>query len=224
VLFQRDARGRLVATRDPEPRSAPWLFLGRAADCTVWATSGDLDAARVGALAPLLADEPRLVEPRADRPPRCRERALAVLSSPARETRGPCYLLPVTLPGGDRAREIRREERGAWPDVFPWLEAEFDHVAPVAIAFVDGEPAAVCHAPRGMTAEAAEAGVETRAPFRGRGLATAAVACWARLVQQRGRHALYSTSWDNVASRGVARRLGARCYGESWQVSPAAGL
>lgn len=70
-----------------------------------------------------------------------------------------------------------------------------------------------------MTDRAAEAGVETLAPFRGRGLATAAVACWARAVQRGGRLALYGTTWENAASRGVARRLSARFYGETWQVT-----
>ena len=74
------------------------------------------------------------------------------------------------------------------------------------------------HSPRGWTDEAAEAGVETLEAFRHQGLALAAVACWARAVQQTGRLALYSTSWDNEASLAVARRLSARIYGEDWHV------
>jgi RimJ/RimL family protein N-acetyltransferase len=66
---------------------------------------------------------------------------------------------------------------------------------------------------------AAEAGVETLEAFRGRGLATAAVACWARAVQRSGRLALYSTSWDNAPSQAVARRLSARLYGENSQLA-----
>jgi RimJ/RimL family protein N-acetyltransferase len=99
------------------------------------------------------------------------------------------------------------------------LANHFNALAPVVIAFADGQPAAVCHSPRGCTAVAAEAGVETLEPFRNRGLATAAVACWARAIQRTGRLALYSTSWENVASLRVARRLSARPYGENWHLS-----
>jgi hypothetical protein len=98
------------------------------------------------------------------------------------------------------------------------LANHFDALAPVVIAFDAGRPAALCHSPRGCTAAAAEAGVETLEPLRGRGLATAAVACWARAVQRTGRLALYSCSWENAASQAVARKLSARIYGENWHV------
>jgi hypothetical protein len=44
-------------------------------------------------------------------------------------------------------------------------------------------------------------------------------AAWARLVSDRT--AFYSTDWDNVASQGIARRLGLRPLGQWWQVSGA---
>ena len=115
--------------------------------------------------------------------------------------------------------EVTAEKGSEWLTAFPWLEEAFHALAPVVVAFEAGQPAAVCHSPRGRTALAAEAGVETLEPFRGRGLATAAVACWARAVQRTGRLALYSTSWENAASRAVARRLAARPYGEDWHVT-----
>ena len=89
----------------------------------------------------------------------------------------------------------------------------------MAIAFDGAQPAAVCHSPRGCTDHVAEAGVETLEAYRGRGLATAAVACWARSLQQSGRLALYSTSWENTASRSLARRLGLRQFGADLHIS-----
>jgi RimJ/RimL family protein N-acetyltransferase len=142
-----------------------------------------------------------------------------LLAPVAAEHRGPAYLLPEQLPHDDRAREVTAEKGSEWLTAFPWLEEAFHALAPVVVAFEAGQPAAVCHCPRGRTALAAEAGVETLEPFRGRGLATAAVACWARAVQRSGRLALYSTSWENAASRAVARRLAARPYGEDWHLT-----
>jgi hypothetical protein len=219
VLLARDAQGRLVSTRDPAPQTAPRLFLGRSRETNVWATRGDLDPATRAELEGLCAAEPPLASPRSDLVPACRARVLELLSPFTREHRGPAYELPDQLPSDDRAREVTAAERDLWLPAFPWLESEFEAVTPVAIAFADGEPAAVCHSPRGMTAAVAEAGVKTIEAFRGRGLATAAVACWARAVQRSGRRALYSTSWENAASQAVARRLSARLYGEDWHVT-----
>lgn len=69
MLFARDGRGRLVATRDPTPRPAPRLFLGRSRDGNVWATRCDVDAATSAALHALCAAEPRLDDPGAARGP-----------------------------------------------------------------------------------------------------------------------------------------------------------
>ena len=48
VLLTRDTQGRLTTTRDPTPRPAPRLFLGRSGDGDVWALRRDLDAATSG--------------------------------------------------------------------------------------------------------------------------------------------------------------------------------
>ena len=219
VLLARDAQGRLTTTRDPAPRPAPRLFLARSGEGNAWAVRGDVDDATRDALDRLCAAEPRLVAPGAGRGPACRARVLELLAPLASEHSGPAYLLPTELPRDDRAREVTAEPGSAWLAAFPWLEEAFHALAPVAVAFEAGEPAAVCHSPRGRTAFAAEAGVETLEPFRGRGLATAAVACWARAVQRTGRLALYSTAWENAASQAVARRLAARLYAEDWHVT-----
>jgi RimJ/RimL family protein N-acetyltransferase len=221
VLLARDARGRLTSTRDPAARPAPRLFLGRSGEGNVFAVRRDVDRATADALDRLCAAEPRLAAPAAERSPACRERVRELLAPVELEWRGPAYVLPEELPHDDRAREVTAAGEGSseWLGAFPWLAERFEALAPVIIAFDAGRPAAVCHSPRGRTAFAAEAGVETLEPFRGRGLATAAVACWARAVQRSGRLALYSTSWENRASQAVARRLSARLYGEDWHVT-----
>ena len=49
--------------------------------------------------------------------------------------------------------------------------------------------------------------------YRGRGDAAAVVSGWAAAVREGGKTPLYSTSWDNEASKGVARKLGLVLYG-----------
>jgi RimJ/RimL family protein N-acetyltransferase len=219
VLLARDAHGRLTTTRDPTARPAPRLFLGRSGEGNVWGVRRDVAQATRDALDRLCSVEPKLVIPDAGQSPACRERVRELLAPVELEWRGPAYVLPEELPRDDRAREVGAEGSSGWRDAFPWLVEQFDAFAPVIIAFDAGQPAAVCHSPRGRTVYAAEAGVETLEPFRGRGLATAAVACWARAVQRTGRLALYSTSWQNTASQAVARRLSARLYGEDWHLA-----
>jgi hypothetical protein len=219
VLLTRDAQGRLVATRDSTPGPAPRLYLARSRDGNLWAMRRDLDSIAMNELHRLCSAEPSLSHPSAERRPMCRERVHELLAPVPIEFRGPCYVLPEQLPQDNRARLIEAEERGDWLERWPWFTDEFAKVQPVAIAFDAGEPASVCHSPRGRTAFAAEAGVETLERFRGRGLATAAVACWARAVQRTGRVALYSTTWENAASKAIARRLSAHLYGENWSVT-----
>ncbi|MDA0271296.1 MAG: GNAT family N-acetyltransferase, partial [Chloroflexi bacterium] len=75
-----------------------------------------------------------------------------------------------------------------------------------------------CHSAR-RSNPAAEAGLEVAAEARRRGLGVAVTARWAASVREGGREPLYSTTWDNVASRGVARRLGLEVYAEDWHLA-----
>lgn len=80
------------------------------------------------------------------------------------------------------------------------------------------EVAAVCETAR-ATPHAVEAGVWTYEAHRRKGHATAATTAWAALVADRT--AFYSTTWDNLASQGVARAAGLRAIGQIWRVLPA---
>jgi hypothetical protein len=92
-----------------------------------------------------------------------------------------------------------------------WLDA-VDSWRPFLAIVRGGAAVSVCSSSR-LTAAAAEAGLETAVEWRRRGLGLAAVTAWAAAVEASGRVALYSTSWQNTASQGVARRLGAVQYG-----------
>jgi len=90
--------------------------------------------------------------------------------------------------------------------------------SPVMAVFEDRSPVSICFCARSAEV-AAEAGVETAEPFRGRGFAPRVTAAWALAIRESGRIPLYSTSWTNSASLAVARKLGLRVYATGWSLS-----
>ena len=58
----------------------------------------------------------------------------------------------------------------------------------------------------------------TRRSWTSRAAVAAAVAAWALAVRKEGRIPLYSTSWDNLASRSVARKLDLILYGTDFSI------
>lgn len=97
---------------------------------------------------------------------------------------------------------------------FPYTRSVLAARSPVAGVVVDGSVVAACFSAR-RRPEAHEAGVATEDAWRGRGFASAVVACWRDAVTAMGAQPLYSTSWDNLASRAVARRLGLAVYADT---------
>src|SRR5262249_14238398 len=95
---------------------------------------------------------------------------------------------------------------------YPYTADHLEELLPCFAVVHDGAAASICSTFR-LTPAAAEAGAATVEPFRGPGYPAAVTAAWAPAIRQSGRIPLYSTSWDNLASQGVARRLGLILYG-----------
>jgi hypothetical protein len=153
-------------------------------------------------------------------PPQCYGAIRAALHAHApiaSEYRGPCYCAPMDIPPLPGATLVTQDNM---PVLEPWfvdLLPELNARQPVAAVLERDVAVAACFCAR-ITVRAAEAGVETVPAFRGRGYAAAAVAAWAAALRRRGRLPLYSTSWENLASQGVARKLGMQHYGEDWSI------
>ena len=229
-LHHHDARGRIVRQRQRGGVRAPRFHLGRTRFGSLWRFRDDLDAECVRALARLAGREPPLPEsPAGEPPPPERLGAFRSRLGPAVEWRGPAYRFPEAIPepptGGYELREIGPGDEGLLEGALADWASELADRAPCIAAMRDGRALSICassrplHVPGSPRSPVAEAGVETDAAARGRGLATAVVAHWALAVRARGGEPMYSTSWENRASRSVARKLSLVFYGEDLHFS-----
>jgi RimJ/RimL family protein N-acetyltransferase len=215
ALFLTDDQDRLLSTNEPDPPSPPpRLYLGRTTAGNAWRFPHDLPHDIARDLASLLRAEPTATD--LTQPPRCLEamRTLLTRHAPITEvSMGPAWHFPEHIPPPRHdIIHITPENDTVVRDIFPTLANDLPDCQPCLAILHEDRLASICFSARN-TPEAAEAGLETLEPFRGRGFATAVVAAWARAVRQDGRIPLYSTSWDNLASRAVARKLGLVLYG-----------
>jgi len=111
----------------------------------------------------------------------------------------------------DRVALLHQNFRG-------WTASEIPECSPILAVVEKGHAISICFCAR-KSAVAAEAGVETAAPFRGRGLGSRVTAAWALAIRSSGRLPLYSTSWSNGSSLGVARKLGLEMCASDWSLS-----
>jgi RimJ/RimL family protein N-acetyltransferase len=218
-LFVHDTEGRMLRSADRfDGAPAPRFFLGRTRHGSVWRFRNDLADERMAALARLAAEE-RMDRP-LDAPAERIESFRAELARDApveRETCGPAFRFPDTPrteydPSAPAPIALTPDRAELAEAYFPDLVPELADRQPCFGIALDGKVVSVCFCARPLH-RSSEAGVGTAPGFRGRGHATRAVAAWAREVQALGGLPLYSTTWTNRASRGVARRLGLIRFG-----------
>ena len=218
ALYTHDSRGRMLAVNEWSGGRPPRFHLGRTVAGNVWRFRDDVPAECVQQLEALCAQEP--VWDGASRLPHLRielEHALTADAPVTQIAAGPAWWfasaitpavapLAITLANADRLRG----GLDAWlPDV--------PHRHPFMASVADGRAVSVCASVR-ITPAAHEAGVDTVAAHRRRGHAANAIAGWASAVQALGALALYSTSWENTASQGVAAKLGLALYGADYEI------
>jgi GNAT superfamily N-acetyltransferase len=220
ALFTHDARSRLVSVNEPWGGGpAPRLFLGRTRAGNLWRFRSDLPEAIVEELEALCATEPADLE--LDGTPRHADSYVRLLDGHApvgKQWAGPAYhftdypepsrpLLAITEANAESLR-------GGFEELVEELPARLPFVA----LLEEGRAVSVCRSVR-VTAAAHEAGVETLPEFRGKGYAKDVVAGWARVVRSVGAKPLYSTSWENTASRALAKGLRLVAYGADFHVT-----
>ena len=168
----------------------------------------DVDDATAGLVESLVADEPPFIDAHLE--PRHLDECARELCATERSFEMD-YVFPEDFEYEHDLELVTSEMPFDQPLPDHFLPMKFTTVAelwrPWCIARVDGEIASIVETvrtgPRGV-----ECGVNTAPPFRRRGCAAAATAGWARLEARPGKSLFYSTDRANVASQGVARRLG----------------
>lgn len=208
--FTHDSAGDLLSTNEPVPAVAPRFFLGHTTLGQIVRFRRDVPASRRRAFEHALAIADRAAATvQEDHPldPTLFERILAE-DTPIQQTSvGLAFRFPHSLPVAAETRTLRDAADAAilHPDLAAWAP-DIRLSPPLTVFVVAGQAVAACGSVR-ITPQAYEAGVETAAPFRGRGYGSAVVAAWATAVRALGVEPLYSTTWKNTASRAVARAL-----------------
>jgi hypothetical protein len=217
TLFVLDEDRRIRSTREPHPTHGPAFALVRDNRTWAWALNADVPSELVHEIVALARNEsPATAFTDA---PRHADAYVALLGGTVES--GPAFTFPATL--GDTGdvtaitslTELTYHFRG-------WTADEIPERSPILRIRLDTQIVSVCFCAR-RSEIAAEAGVETALGYRGRGFGSRVTAAWARLILDSGRLPLYSTSWSNAASLGVARKLGLTACAADWSIYAAAG-
>jgi hypothetical protein len=213
---------RSLSTREPNAARAPLFTVVRGQTACAWAVRADVPANIASELDRIARDEPASDDFR-DSPAHA-QRYLEVLAVHAvsirstSESDGPIFRFPDSLLKSDDVVAVddesilHRNFRG-------WVRGEIEAGRGPVMAIVEnGAPVSVCFCAR-RSDSAAEAGVETAKLYRGRGFGARVSAAWALAIRATGRVPLYSTSWANQASLGVARKVGLVPFASVWSIA-----
>lgn len=207
-----DERGRMLRSNSPDALPAPRLLLGRTASSNVFRLGHQVPEALASRLTGIIEREPVNSDLRASPAGLDALRSEMAAHAPIeREGGGPAYRFPDALTRSHEVIAVSAPNNAhVARDTFPWvLEPGWQ---PCFAVVRDGVAVSVCFSSR-LGRQAAEAGVETLPEFRGRGYAAAVTSAWGEAIRRMGLIPLYSTSWDNRASQGVAHRVGLIMFG-----------
>ena len=219
ALFTRDSKGRLRNVNEPGGSDAPRLFLGRTDAAPLCSLRHDVPDELAAALGALSETEPSGFD--AGPAPARHQPYLELLAihQPVEGVwAGPAYHFagPPATPEGTVA--VTSENVSILSPLLEAWRPDVEAGVPCAASLHGGRAVSICCSVR-VSAAAHEAGVETHPEYRGRGHAACAVVAWAVMVAARSRIPLYSTSWDNEASRRLARKLGLEQFGSDWHAT-----
>jgi ABC-type amino acid transport substrate-binding protein len=219
--FTHDAGGDLVSTNEPAATPAPRFFLGQTVVGIIRRYRHDVSETYRQSLEAAIAAELESSMTTIDRAldPTPFERVLSRGAPIENTSVGLAFRFPSAVPATHNARILRdpADARLLHPSLAAW-SPDIQSSQPLAALILDGTAVAVCASVR-ITPRAHEAGVETAMPFRRRGYAIVVVAAWAAAVRELGAEPIYSTTWQNTASRAVASSLGLVSIGRDLHIT-----
>jgi len=218
ALFTHDAEGNLDRVNEPNGPPAARLFVGRTIDGVVRRFRHDIGQEIRRDVDQALHDDVLGRHGLDSRIDPSRYQTILARAAPVQRTwEGPAFVFPDQLPPSDAVRVTHGNAQLLRPYLESWLP-DVDAGGPMYVLVVDGHAVAVCASVR-QTSMADEAGVDTAPAFRGRGFAGQVAAAWARAIRDMSKIPFYSTSWDNEASRAVARKLGLVQFGSDLHIT-----
>lgn len=219
TLFTHNQRGDLVTVNDAGSRPAPRFFMGITRHGAVRRFRVDVDSATRTALIELSDRHLSLLGALDVLEHLVEYHTVLTRAAPVqRSGAGPAFQCPIRFM--DSASAVRISETNSYVlkrHLEAWIP-DVQAAQPMFAVLLHGEAVAVCASVR-KSESAHEAGVETAAPYRGRGYGARAVTAWAGAVRECGWAALYSTSWRNGGSRALARKLGLQLFGTDLHIT-----
>jgi hypothetical protein len=217
VLFNQDERTRLVSVNQWNGGTTPRFFLGRTDKGNTWRYRSDLAADLIDQLEALCLQE--VGDPRQE--PVHKKAYVALLAAhqePVQLWQGPAYCCPKPSEPLLKPTLITPENAHLLEGGLDDWRVDVPYWQPFSAIIHNDHAVAVCASVR-QRAFAHEAGVETLSAYRAKGYAVSAVAGWANTLRSHNIMPLYSTSWDNKASQGIARKLGFEFYGTDFHIT-----
>jgi len=221
VLFTQEKNGCLQRINEPigAAKPAPRFFFGYTNEGSICRFRHDLPDNIVTQLREIAAAEPMPIN--SQKISSVHRQFKEILQSHAPIERiwvGPAYRFPEHIAPPTNVVRLSRANAKLLKGDFAKIVSELDSSQPYLAVIEDSQVVSICRSVR-SSPRAHEAGVDTLVGYRRRGYATSVVAAWALAVRVLNRTPLYSTSWDNVASQRVARRLGLVQYGVDYHVT-----
>ena len=221
VLFRQDENRCLQRINEPDGdgKPAPRFFFGYTNEGSICRFRHDLPDSVVAQLKEVVAAEPMPVN--SEKIPKNHRQFKEILQRHAPIERvwvGPAYRFPQHIAPPTNVVRLSPANIDFLKGNFAEMVSELNNSQPYLAVIEDSQAVSICGSVR-SSSRAHEAGVDTLVGYRRRGYATAVVAAWALAVRALNRIPLYSTSWDNLASQSVARRLGLGQYGVDYHVT-----